>query len=276
MNNNIFDFNIHLPCNLTNNINNNISNDNSMNLKELEVCYYNYFNKFNNNINAGNFMLFNQNIFFEDDLTTFISNVKNDFKGSLFTALIDFRKDNVLDYLNKAIINGIDCIKFHSYNQKITESDFTNIIKVSQYAQERNIIICIDTSYGTSKMYEYDNLKLACHISDFITKVPIILLHTGGARVIEAMLLADEKKNIFLDTSFSILCYLDSSLEKDFAYTYKKIGSDRVVYGSDTPYIDINESLDKTIEFLDKYKFTSNEIENILYNTASNVKKFDV
>jgi len=268
----IFDFNIHLPCNKNSDINFKTLDENNMFLDDFEVCYKNYFDSFKFSIQAGNFMLFNQNLFFEDNMGTFIKKVKNDFKGSLFTALIDFRKQNVLSYLDKAISDGIDCIKFHSYNQKITEADFIEIVKICKYAEDRNIVICIDTSYGTSKMYDYDNMKLACFISDFILKTPIVLLHTGGARVIEAMLLADEKKNIFLDTSFSIVYYLDSSLEKDFAYTYKKIGSSRVLYGSDTPYINLNESIEQTIEFLEKYKFSSNDIENILYNTGKNLK----
>lgn len=270
----VFDFNIHLPCNLNDDIGENISNENLMSLKNLELCYSNYYDNFKSSIKAGNFMLFNQNLFFEDDLSDFVKKVKNNFEDSLFTALIDFRKQNILSYLDKAIGDGIDCIKFHSYNQRISKTDFIDIVKICQYAEQKGIIICIDTSYGTSKMYTYDNLKLACFISDFITKVPIVLLHSGGARVIEAMLLADEKINVFLDTSFSVLCYLGSSLEKDFAYIYKKIGSGRVIYGSDTPYIDINESLKKTIQFLDKYKFTSNEIENILFNTANSLKSF--
>lgn len=272
----VYDFNIHLPCNLTSDVNSSIASENSMTLKNLEYCYTNYTQSFKNHIKAGNFMLFNQNIFFEDDLTSFIKSVKDDFNSSMVTALIDFRKDNVMEYLDRAISNGIDSIKFHSYNQKITEADFITIVKICQYVQEKNIIISIDTSYGTSKMYVYDNMKLACFISDFITKVPIVLLHSGGARVIEAMLLADEKKNIFLDTSFSVITYLDSSLERDFAYTYKKIGSNRVIYGSDTPYINVAESINQTVDFLEKYKFTNSDIENILFNTSNNLKSFDV
>ncbi len=245
-----------------------------MSLKNLEYCYSNYYDNFKSTIKAGNFMLFNQDIFFEDDLTHFIKQVKNDFKGSLFSALIDFRKKNVLDYLDKAIQNGINCIKFHSYNQRISKTDFIDIVKICQYAEKREIIICIDTSYGTSKMYTYDNLKLASIISDFITKVPIILLHSGGARVIEAMLLADEKKNIFLETSFSISYYLNSSIEKDFAYAYKKLGSSRVLYGSDSPYVDISKSTFKTISFLENYNFSTHEIENILFNNAKNIQSF--
>lgn len=267
----VFDFNIHLPCNLKNDINENILNENLMSLENLEFCYSNYHNDFRNNIQAGNFMLFNQNIFFENNLSNFIKKLKNDFNGSLVTALIDFKKQNVMHYLDKAILEGINCIKFHSYNQKILESDFVSITKICKYAEEKGIIICIDTSYGTSKMYDYDNIKLACYISDFITKTPIILLHSGGARILEAMLLAEEKKNIYLETSFSIAYYLNSSIEKDFAFAYKKLGCNRILYGSDSPYVNIQQSIHETIEYLEKYNFSDNEIENIFYKNYSGI-----
>lgn len=270
----IFDFNIHLPCSLQSSINETIGDENTLSLQDLKSCYAYHFDTFKNNIQAANFMLFNQNIFFEADLTDFIQKIKSDFRNSLITALIDFRKHDVLQYIDKAIAEGIDCIKFHSYNQNISEADFTEIVKICQYAEEKGIMICIDTSYGTSKMFVYDNLKLACSIADFITKTPIVLLHSGGKRVIEAMLLADDKKNVFLDTSFSLAYYLNSSIETDFAYVYRKIGSKRVLYGSDAPYVNMHESRKTTIAFLEKHHFSQREIEDILFHNAQNLKSW--
>ena len=270
----IFDFNVHFPCSLQNSVNETIKDENTLSLQDLHSCYSYHFDTFKNNIQAANFMLFNQNIFFEADLTDFIQTIKYDFKNSLITALIDFRKHNALQYIDKAIAEGIDCIKFHSYNQNISEADFTEIVKICQYAEAKGVMICIDTSYGTSKMFVYDNLKLACFIADFVTKIPIVLLHSGGKRVIEAMLLADDKKNIFLDTSFSLPYYLNSSIETDFAYVYRKIGSKRVLYGSDAPYVNIHKNIETTIAFLEKHRFSQQEIEDILFHNAQNLKSW--
>ncbi len=268
----IFDFNVHLPCNLKSDVNETVLNEYNMNLEQLTKCYTHHKNTLKNNqVHAANFMLFNQNIFFKNDLSSFISNINNDFQGSLISALIDFRQQNVYEYLEIAVKSGIKAIKFHSYHQKISNSDFIDITKICKYAEKHNLIICIDTSYGTSKMYEYDNLKLACFISDFITKTPIVLLHSGGARIIEAMLLADEKKNVFLETSFSVLFYLNSSIEQDFAFAYKKIGLDKILYGSDFPYVPLEDSIAKTIVYFEKYNFTSKEIEKIMYDNATNL-----
>lgn len=268
----VFDFNIHLPCNLSKDVNSNILNENNMSVENLDYCYNRYLGVFKKVINAGNFMLFNQKLFSELSINLFISNIKTDFPNSLCTALIDFRNPEIFLYLEDAILQGIDAIKFHSYHQKITDDDFTNIGKICQYAEQAKLMICIDTSYGTTKMYEYDNLKLACYLSEIITKVPIILLHSGGARVLEAMLIAEEKQNVYLETSFSVLYYLKSSLEQDMAFAYKKIGVNKVLYGSDFPYVDLNASIEKTVNFLEKYEFSTDEIENIFFRNAINIR----
>ncbi len=158
----IFDFNIHLPCHLFGNETNKlIANENTLTSSELQFCYETYLPTFKKYIQACNIMLFNQNIHHEHGIDSFIKKVKQDLNGSLFTSLIDFRRDDALTYLDKAIQDGIDAIKFHSYSQKITNSDFSSIINLCKYAEAKGLIICIDTSFGTSKMYDYDNLKLS-------------------------------------------------------------------------------------------------------------------
>ena len=130
-------------------------------------------------------------------------------------------------------------------------------------------MICIDTSYGTSKMYAHDNLKLACHIADHITKVPIVLLHIGGARVLEAMLLAHEKQNVMLESSFSLGYYEGSTIPQDAAFAFRKIGIERVMYGSDFPYVSMEESMRVHTDFYARFGFSDDEIENMLYNNAN-------
>src|SRR5687768_17037322 len=114
----------------------------------------------------------------------------------------------------------------------------------------------------------FDNIKLACFISDFISKVPIVIVHSGGYRVIEAMLLADSKPNVWLDTSFSLPYYIGSSVEKDYAFAYKKIGTNRIVYGSDHPYNSFDEALHIHQSFFDRYNFTQAQQDDIFFNNA--------
>jgi predicted TIM-barrel fold metal-dependent hydrolase len=150
----------------------------------------------------------------------------------------------------------------------ISETDFKKVLNVCKFAEANRKIICIDGSFGTSKMYTYDNMKLACYIADHITKVPIIIIHSGGYRIMEAMLLAMDKKNVMLDTSFSLNYYLGSSLEQDYAFAYKRLGSRRMLFGSDIPYLDFKNTFSQQLDFFNRYKFSSEDMDLIFYKNA--------
>ena len=85
------------------------------------------------------------------------------------------------------------------------------------------------------------------------------------------MLLALDKSNIWLDTSFSLPYYIGSSIEMDYAFAYKKIGLERIVYGSDTPYLNSENAQQIHLEFFQKFNFSDNDVENIMCNNALNL-----
>lgn len=270
----IFDFNIHLPCNVSeNNVKSSILKEGLMSFSELEFCFNKKFKRDDLEIESGNFMLFNPSLFFEKRENSFFSSVNDIFDKSLFTTLIDFRNKNSYDCLEIAYEQGIRGLKFHSYVQKIYMEDFTKIITLSKRAEELGMFIAIDASYGSLDMYRCDNLKLVSEISRVVKQAPVIVLHSGGARVLEAMLLAEAQENIYLESSFSLNYYTGSSIENDFAFAYKKLGSHKVFYGSDYPYIDLSENIDFTLEYLQKYNFSSSSIDNIMFNNADELRQ---
>ena len=220
-------------------------------------------------------MLFNEDLpYLDDELKKIIDFSNSKIKNSSFTQLFDFRKKQELSKTFKNMkIMGVNGIKFHSYVQNIEEKDFSLAISSAIEAEKNDLFICIDASYGTTGMYKYDNLKLASQIIDEVKHVPVIILHSGGLRCFEAMLLALDNNNVFLETSFSLSVYENSSIEEDIAFVYKKIGSDKVLYASDYPYIDFNESLDRIHNFFKKFNFDINSQKNILYKNAQRILK---
>jgi hypothetical protein len=262
----IFDFNIHLPFNNHLDVNVVINQDLNLTAEGIQAG----FNFHKNAIAAcegANFLLFNTRLFNEDVLPFFHS-VYGYLKQVTYTALVDFRHDHIFDYINCLHAAGVHAIMFNSYLQCITESDFKQVLQVCEYGSSKGLKICIDGSYGTSKMYTYDNMRLACFIADHIFETPVVIVHAGGYRVIEAMLLAADKRNVWLDTSFSLPYYQGSSIEQDFAYVIKKMDCRRIVFGSDHPYIPFKEALSSYLDFFEKYKFNDVQIEKIIYSNA--------
>jgi len=268
----VFDFNIHLPTQINNNVNDTISLDLSMKEPEL-LNGLNFHRDFIRGLNGINILLFNTSLF-ESKLHNFNEEVGRSVERASYTALIDFRRLDIDDYIDKLAKNGVRCVMVNSYLQKILESDFHLVLKACQLAAEKGLIICIDGSYGTSKMFTFDNVKLMCYVSDNIVTSPIVIIHSGGKRILEVMLLAMEKTNIWLDTSFSLPFYKDSSIEADYAFAYKKIGLNRILYGSDLPYLNSENAFEIHKDFFEKHKFSDNEIEQIFYYNALNLLSY--
>lgn len=262
----IFDFNIHLSIYNNKDVNSVIHQDMNLDIHGIESGFQFHKEKLIN-CSGINILLFNNQLFNNQHKLNF-NQIEAEFDIVKYTALIDFRRFDVFEYLDNLIENGINAIIFNSYLQKITSQDFQKILKICKYAEEKKLIICIDGSFGTAKMFEYENLKLACYISEYITQTPIVIVHGGSCNIIKAMLLALDKNNVWLDTSFSLPYYINSSIEIDFAFVLKKMNSDRIVYGSDHPYVDFEQSLAVHYNFFNKYKFNDIEVEKIMYTNS--------
>ena len=256
-----------------NSIKETILKESSMSFSELEFCFNKKFKRENLEITSGNFMIFNPALFSVKHENNFFNKVNNLLNKSLFTTLIDFKNENAQLHLEIAYEQGVRGLKFHSYVQKIYDEDIIKIISLSKRAEELGMFIAIDASYGSLDMYRCDNLRLVSEIARVVKKVPIIILHSGGARVFEAMLLADAQENIYLESSFSLNYYTGSSIENDFAFAYKKLGSHKILYGSDYPYIDLSENIDFTLDYFQKHNFSSSSIDNIMFNNADELRQ---
>lgn len=268
----IFDFNIHLAKLNSEDAGELVQAENRMLDQDLADSFNVYSDTLSERLAGGNFMLFNQDIFAEpDSIKNFDSNVSRVFPSHSYTMLFNFRRKDFRDMIDGAFEQGVRGIKFHSYNQNIRNEDFPAVCEVCRYAEKKNLYICIDTSFGTRKMYDCDNLHLAAYLSEHINHSPIILLHSGGARIFEAMLLAEDAQNIYLENSFSPIYYAGSSIEADFYFAYKKAGAEKILFGSDFPYVQLDESIDKTLDSLQKTGFSSREIEMIMFENAMGI-----
>ena len=264
---NIFDFNVHLPPFLDKeNVNKTINQDLKLTEKDLIKGLETHKDAILS-CDGVNFLLFNTELL-DQDISSFAQTAESLIKYVKYTALVDFRRKDIEAYLDKCVIGGVNAIMFNSYLQKISESDFADVLKVCRCAAKKNLIVCVDGSYGTSKMYKYDNLRLACFLSDFIKDVPIVIVHSGGYRVLEAMLLALDKPNIWLDTSFSLPYYIGSSIETDYAFMLRKMNFSRVLFGSDTPYVSLGQAILSHNGFFNRHKFSQEEIEKLMIKNA--------
>ena len=262
----VFDFNIHLPYVSHNDVNQVIENDMNLNEEGL-LMGIDFHKKSFDDLAGANFLLFNTNLF-SRNISYFRKETEKHLEKVSITALIDFRRQDIKQYLENVKVFGGQFVMVNSYLQKINQAEYPKVIEALSYAASIGLSICIDGSYGTSRMFVYDNIELACEVANEISDTPIVIIHSGGLRVLKAMLLALDKENVWLDTSFSLPYYLGSSLETDFAFAYKKIDCNRVVFGSDIPYLNSSNAIDLHMKFFEKYNFTNKQIQRIMHDNA--------
>jgi hypothetical protein len=257
----INDLNIH-PIKMNSNLENAIKEDKKIDFNQIENFTKNFDPKY---IQNKNIMIMNENFFFDKNNIVKLSKLKKENSKLDFTYLVNFKKYNqTIKFINEN--NLIRRIKLHSYFQKITSEDFKNIIKICKICEKKKISILIDASYGTLNLFKYDNLKLIVEIAEHIKKVPIVVLHSGGSNVIKAMIIALSTNNIFFETSFSLNFYQNSNLWNDFNFAFKKIGYEKIIYGSDIPYVKIEDSEQNIKKFFKEFNLSIKNIENIMFN----------
>jgi predicted TIM-barrel fold metal-dependent hydrolase len=107
-------------------------------------------------------------------------------------------------------------------------------------------------------MYRANGVHLGHEMAQLVDS-PVILTHGGGPRILDAVASADVLSNVYLDASFSLMYWEGSSLIKDYAFGYRKLGADRWLWGSDRPYVKQLNSFKRASNFLEIHKLTNRD-----------------
>jgi hypothetical protein len=265
----MFDWNVHLPCR-SDSLSQRWNDERTMTADELLHCLSRYIHAARTVVTNANFMIFNETLDYAQ-VSKFCLGLRELLPEAYVTMLVDLSPSCPSEHIHRLMESGVNAVTFHSYFQKITVDKYSSVLGLSKVAAGLNMPILIDASYGSTDMYIYNNLSLAGSILSEITDVPVVLMHSGGARAMEAFLLADACPNVFLDTSFSVPYYMDSTIEKDLAYAYKRIGVERVLFGSDFPYVSFENAVSKTRLFFERNGFSDPEIEIVFSNSPNKV-----
>ncbi|NEO12168.1 MULTISPECIES: amidohydrolase family protein [unclassified Moorena] len=185
-----------------------------------------------------------------------------------FSCLIDFRDPSCQDVLVNAAKSGFSSITFHPYLQEIESTHFAQIADICQQAEKLGLFVCVCSAYGSKKIFKYYSLPLVVHLAERI-QCPIVMIHGGGAKVLEAFLIAEMYPQIYFETSFSLPYWIGSTVETDFAFVMKSLGAHRCMFGSDAPFIPLDQAISSHFDFFKRHHFTDNDIDQIMGRTAA-------
>ncbi len=182
--------------------------------------------------------------------------------------LADFRDRDALARLRQLAECGVRSITFHPYLQHVSRDAWPAALAYAREAAQLGMFICVCTAYGSRNIYHIEVLPFATAVAEAVD-CPVVFAHCGGAKAIDAMLVADAYPNVFLETSYSLSYWMGSSVETDMAYAIRKLGSGRWLYGSDAPFVPMAQALDYHFRFFGRHGFGDVDIEAIMGGNAS-------
>jgi predicted TIM-barrel fold metal-dependent hydrolase len=158
----------------------------------------------------------------------------------------------------------VQCIESHEYAQ---------IVEICRQAEELGLGIALYTTYGSTKLFRYNPMALAAEICEEVKQAPILFLHSGGAQVLKALLLADMCSNVYLETSLSLCYYKNFRLMEDFKDTYRHLGASRILFASDFPFEPVQEAISQQQELFESIGFSAADIEAVFLHNARKLVK---
>lgn len=189
--------------------------------------------------------------------------------GRLSFAYLPNIKGNIgEEQIDAAVAMGCKAIVFHPYLQQVTGKDLPRIQALARYAADHNLFICVCAAYGSKDIFRCQPLESVIAAVEAVN-CPVVIIHGGGAKVLDAFLIAESFPNIYLDTSFSLPYWIGSPIEEQFAFAIKQLGAERWMFGSDSPFWDQGNSIKIHYDFFERHKFSSRSTDCIMGGTAS-------
>jgi len=170
-----------------------------------------------------------------------------------------------LDELKRVAGRGVKVLKLHPHTQKFDVAD-PRVLELVQQAGALGIVVLMDNANVIAGDSEHlFNLAVGA------PKTKFVFAHIGGLnfRFWNILALARTAKdffmdNIYFDISGTVLLAAGSPIEKEFVWTLRNVGIDRVLLGSDYPQF----SLAQTLDALDRLDLDESEKAKICYTNA--------
>ena len=170
--------------------------------------------------------------------------------------------------LTQGIIElGFIGLKLHPRLQEFETDDIRTIALVRE-AGKLNVPVLIDAfPDGTHLMQGFSPLKYA-KLAKECPGTKIIWAHMGGHYVLDCMMLAKRLPNVYMDMSYSLLYYQNSSVTDDMVYAMRSMQFDRIFYGSDYPDRPIGVTLNSSIKILREKGVSEEDLNKLLSTNA--------
>lgn len=114
-------------------------------------------------------------------------------------------------------------------------------------------------------LHSYDGGVEAARIAELFPEMIVVAYHTGGLRWRECLERVERHDNVYVEISSSVA---EQGMVEE---AVQRLGSGRVIYGTDLPYMDPAVSLSKILGA----RLCGEEVEDVLYRNAERLGLVD-
>lgn len=164
---------------------------------------------------------------------------------------------------------GLKGIKLHPEYQGcyVDEAPTVNVVRA---AAEHGLWVVFHAGADIGKPPPFHcTPDRVCRLRQAVPDARIILAHMGGYRMWEDVLARLPEMDVVLDTCYCLPNHPDQ--HGLFAELIRANGTDRVLFGTDSPWADQAETLRVTRDFLSAHHFTTSESAAILGGNAARI-----
>lgn len=159
-------------------------------------------------------------------------------------------------------------LKLHPSMYNYTKKDFDNIYNCISKLNFKNIVI--DSLFFSEILENHIGIELAIFLAKKFPEKTIILAHAGSIHLLECQMYTRKVLNIKYDISFTS-SYLNKTSVRFDMINFIAHTSDRIMFGSDYPYFEMDRAMNSVKELCDEAKITKEELDDIFYNNANNI-----
>lgn len=179
--------------------------------------------------------------------------------------------NNVKKEINNILKLKYKFIKIHPRMLKRNLSDEKFYTKVFKELNKTNLTILWCTFDGwENKASDINQLDFISKLINLTKKNKIILMHGGGPNIIKYYEKFRFIKRVYLDLSYTLPHYYESSVEKDIIFLMKRFDQ-RLLVGTDFPTISLEKHYKILNKIIKKSKLNNLKKNNILYKNLEKI-----
>ena len=187
--------------------------------------------------------------------------------GDTQTLIFDFQKQQ--DWVVAEAASGrLQGLKIHSRLLGIREHNYPDLFDAYSRVAHLKLPTVTDAFYIGHELDIQPNLQRIAEMVSLFPDNTFIIAHSGGIRVMDYFLHLKNCPNVVFELSLSLSYLKHSSVYADFGVLLRFGDRNRIIFGTDFPYVDAQDHLKVFLKMADDLNMNETDREKILYTNA--------